>query len=235
MRPKLTPEKLQQLFSAHLKTAERTCQHFVINFRCFDGWFSNVKIVGYLGRVLENFKTNSLGLQSLSPTNLGRVEEDMASPGRRLSKWCSTGFAQGHLNFFNLENYVEVRAQLLQVISKFEERYSSWETQGSSKNYNRERRDWDVRWRSPDDHRNRSWRDAEVLDRQNDRRDNYRNTYGNRPQMSPGFENRNRIDRDNRGFKSRGGQYQFRNRGPRTENFNPGDRRHGGRLNCLRF
>ncbi|GFV95500.1 hypothetical protein TNCV_4575021 [Trichonephila clavipes] len=36
-----------------------------------------------------------------------------------------------------------------------------------------------------------------------------------------------------RGFKCHGGRYRFRNRGP-SENFNRGDRRHGGRLNCLR-
>ncbi|GFS99154.1 hypothetical protein TNCV_822671 [Trichonephila clavipes] len=59
-------------------------------------------------------------------------------------------------------------------------------------------------WRSPDDRRNRNWRDAEVLDRQNDR-----STYGNRPQRDHGFENRSRIDRDNHGFESR---YQFRDR-----------------------
>ncbi|GFV24202.1 hypothetical protein TNCV_2632061 [Trichonephila clavipes] len=80
-----------------------------------------------------------------------------------------------------VQGYVQVRnpttrAQLLQVISKFEERYSASETQGSNKNYNGERRDWDRR-KSPDDRRSRNWRDAEVLDQLNDRRDNYRNTY----------------------------------------------------------
>ncbi|GFV43527.1 hypothetical protein TNCV_1500591 [Trichonephila clavipes] len=73
------------------------------------------------------------------------------------------------------------RSKLLQVVSKFQERYSAKETQGSSNN-NRERRDWDAHQRSPDDRRNRNWRDAEVFDRQNDRRDTnksaYRNTSG---------------------------------------------------------
>ncbi|GFU52079.1 hypothetical protein TNCV_3225011 [Trichonephila clavipes] len=77
------------------------------------------------------------------------------------------------------ENYAEVRnrtnrAQLLQVISKFEEGYSSRETQGSSTNYIRERRDWDVRRMSTNDSRNRNWINAEVLDQQNDRMDNYK-------------------------------------------------------------
>ncbi|GFV33700.1 hypothetical protein TNCV_4568151 [Trichonephila clavipes] len=49
-----------------------------------------------------------------------------------------------------VQDYVEVRnpstrAQLLQVVSKPEQRYSSRVTQGSRTNYNRERRDWDVR------------------------------------------------------------------------------------------
>ncbi|GFU54097.1 uncharacterized protein TNCV_3313661 [Trichonephila clavipes] len=95
----------------------------------------------------------------------------------------------------------------------------------------KERRDWDVCWRSPDDRRNRNWRDAEVLDQQNDRSDNYRSTYGNGPQRNYGLENRNRIDRNNRGFESINGWYQFRNRSP-SENFDRGYRRHGGRLKC---
>ncbi|GFU23515.1 retrovirus-related Pol polyprotein from transposon opus [Trichonephila clavipes] len=65
-----------------------------------------------------------------------------------------------------------------------------------------ERRDRDVRRRSPIDHKNRNWSDVEVLDRQNDRIVNYRSTYGNGPQKNHGFENRNRIDRDNREFES---------------------------------
>ncbi|GFS97877.1 hypothetical protein TNCV_2018281 [Trichonephila clavipes] len=61
--------------------------------------------------------------------------------------------------------YVEVRnpttrAQFLQVISKFEERYSARKTQGSSKSYN-ERRDWDAHRKSPDDRRNRNWKDED--------------------------------------------------------------------------
>ncbi|GFT22804.1 transposable element Tcb1 transposase [Trichonephila clavipes] len=95
-----------------------------------------------------------------------------------------------------------------------------------------ERRDW--RRRSSDDPRNRNWWNAEVLNRQSDRRDSYRNTYGNRPQRNHGFENRNRFDRDNRGFVSSNGRYQFRNRGP-SDHFNRGDPRHGGCLNSVKF
>ncbi|GFW97266.1 retrovirus-related Pol polyprotein from transposon 297 [Trichonephila clavipes] len=120
------------------------------------------------------------------------------------------------------------RAQLLQVISKFEERYLAWETQGSSINYNeRDEIYLDARRKFPDDRRNRNWRNAEVLDRQNGRRDNYRNTCRNRPHRNQGFENRNHdnrnnqrfenrnwIHRDDHAFGSRGVRYQFRNRGP---------------------
>ncbi|GFW11195.1 hypothetical protein TNCV_5132061 [Trichonephila clavipes] len=55
------------------------------------------------------------------------------------------------------------------------------EIQGSKMNYNSDRRDWYVRRRSSDDHRNRNWRDREVVDQPNGKRDNYRNTYGNGP------------------------------------------------------
>ncbi|GFS68310.1 uncharacterized protein TNCV_5029041 [Trichonephila clavipes] len=61
---------------------------------------------------------------------------------------------------------VEVRnpktmAQLLEVMAKFEERYSCKEMQGSSSNENLGRRDWDVRLMSNDDDgRRRNWRDA---------------------------------------------------------------------------
>ncbi|GFV99911.1 hypothetical protein TNCV_5082701 [Trichonephila clavipes] len=78
----------------------------------------------------------------------------------------------GHLEL-QIQDYVEVRnpssrAQLLQVLSQFEERYSAKKTQGPSKNYNRKRRYWDVRRKSSYDRRNRNWRDVEGLDRQND-------------------------------------------------------------------
>ncbi|GFX77315.1 hypothetical protein TNCV_5064421 [Trichonephila clavipes] len=107
-------------------------------------------------------------------------------------------------------DYVEVRnpitrAQLLQVVSNVEDKYSARETQGSSNN--NEIRDWDARRRSPDDRRNRNGQDAGVIEQQNDRRGNYRSTYENRPEknhVSQGFENRNCIDRNDRGFESWG-------------------------------
>ncbi|GFU06981.1 retrovirus-related Pol polyprotein from transposon 17.6 [Trichonephila clavipes] len=107
--------------------------------------------------------------------------------------------------------YVEVtnpttRAQLLHVISKFEEIYSVRETQGSSKNYN-ERRKWDARWKAPNDSMNRNWRDAEVLD-----------DYVMIGEI---------IIKIHTGIDPRGTR-------DLSESFNQGDRRHGGHRNCLR-
>ncbi|GFW56210.1 hypothetical protein TNCV_3482531 [Trichonephila clavipes] len=88
--------------------------------------------------------------------------------------------------------------------------YSSRENLGSSRNFNNDRRDWDVRRMSTADRRNRNWRNAEVSDRQNDRRDNYRSRYGNGPlsnqrnhSIEPWIQTRNWFDRDNREFESR--------------------------------
>ncbi|GFW39665.1 uncharacterized protein TNCV_3188361 [Trichonephila clavipes] len=123
-----------------------------------------------------------------------------------------------------VQNYVEVRnpstrAQLLQVISKFDEKYSSRETQGSRTNYNMERRDWDMLRMFTKDRRNRNWRNADDLDQQNDKRDNYRSTYGNVPQRNHLLQNRNRFGRNTHGFDISNGRYQSRNRGS-SENFN---------------
>ncbi|GFT45502.1 retrovirus-related Pol polyprotein from transposon 17.6 [Trichonephila clavipes] len=95
-----------------------------------------------------------------------------------------------------LMEYVEIRnptsrSKLLKMILKYEDRYLRRDTQGSSNN-NRERRDWNARRRSLEDRRNRNWQDERAIERQNDRRDTYRSTYGNRPQrnqVNQGFEN----------------------------------------------
>ncbi|GFU55556.1 uncharacterized protein TNCV_4339511 [Trichonephila clavipes] len=104
-------------------------------------------------------------------------------------------------------DYVEFRnptsrSLLLEVVSKFEERYSARETQGPSNSS--ERRDWDARWISPDDRRNRNWQDAGVIERQNDRRVTNRSAYKNRPQrnnVNQGFESRNRNNRHDNIFE----------------------------------
>ncbi|GFS61125.1 uncharacterized protein TNCV_4956221 [Trichonephila clavipes] len=89
---------------------------------------------------------------------------------------------------------------------------------------------------SIDDSRQRNWSDADVVHRQNDRRNSYRGNYGNgsqRKQRNQGFESRNRFDRDNQRFNNNNGKYQYRNRRPR-ENFSRENQRHGGRLNVLK-
>ncbi|GFT63423.1 hypothetical protein TNCV_1780551 [Trichonephila clavipes] len=67
-----------------------------------------------------------------------------------------------------------MRAQLIQVLSKFEERYSCREIQGPKIIENRERRDRDIRWMSNNERIQSNWRDAEVVHRPNDRRKSYR-------------------------------------------------------------
>ncbi|GFT43041.1 uncharacterized protein TNCV_3768841 [Trichonephila clavipes] len=103
-----------------------------------------------------------------------------------------------------VQDYVEVRnptttVKLLQVISKFEERYSCRKMQISRINEDTEKRDWDIRRMSNDKRRQRNWRDTEVVHRPNDRRNSYRGTYGNGLQgnrRNQGFESRKRFDRD---------------------------------------
>ncbi|GFV32646.1 hypothetical protein TNCV_441381 [Trichonephila clavipes] len=139
-----------------------------------------------------------------------------------------------------LQDYVEVRnpttrAQLIQVLSQLEERYSSREIQVSRMNGSRERRDRDVRLISTEERRQRNWKDAEVVDRPNDRRNN-KGTYGNGPwkkKRNQRFESRNRFDRNNSRFNSNNGRCQCRNRGP-SEHFIRGNGKEGGRLNSLR-
>ncbi|GFY33731.1 hypothetical protein TNCV_4594431 [Trichonephila clavipes] len=65
--------------------------------------------------------------------------------------------------------------------------------------------------------------------------DTNRRAYRNRPQRNNvnQFENRNHNDRNDHRFENRGGRNQFGNRGL-SDIFNRGDRRHGGRLNCLK-
>ncbi|GFX30784.1 hypothetical protein TNCV_656701 [Trichonephila clavipes] len=135
-------------------------------------------------------------------------------------------------------DYVEVRnrtTRSCQVISKFEERYLARETQSPSSNS--KRRDWDAHRRLHNDRVNGNWSDAEVIERQNDRRDTKRNAYRNKPQgnnANQKFEKKNRNNKNDHGFENRGGRTQFENRGP-SDIFNRGDRRHSGRSNCLKI
>ncbi|GFV19962.1 uncharacterized protein TNCV_2221301 [Trichonephila clavipes] len=68
-------------------------------------------------------------------------------------------------------DYVAVRnpiteVQLLQLVIKYEERYTSRETQGPIDNIRKQ--DWDARRRFLDRHKDGNWRDSGVIKRQND-------------------------------------------------------------------
>ncbi|GFU94609.1 uncharacterized protein TNCV_2984031 [Trichonephila clavipes] len=88
-----------------------------------------------------------------------------------------------------VKDYVEVRnskitAQLLEVMAKFEERYSCKEMRGSKSSDNVGRRGWGERRMSNDDDRRGNWKNTEVLHRPNNGRNNYRGNYENGPQWS---------------------------------------------------
>ncbi|GFW99621.1 hypothetical protein TNCV_3418541 [Trichonephila clavipes] len=73
--------------------------------------------------------------------------------------------------------------------------------------------------------KNRNWKNAGVIEQQNDRRDTNKSAYRNRPQgnnVNQGFENRNHSNRHDHRFENRGGRNQFGNRGP-NDNFKRGD------------
>ncbi|GFU36425.1 uncharacterized protein TNCV_3100021 [Trichonephila clavipes] len=149
-----------------------------------------------------------------------------------------------------VQGYVEVRnpqntVQLLEVLSKFEERYSCEVIRCSRNNDNVERRGGNERRMSNVDDNRRNWRNSEVVRRSSNGRNDYRGNYENSRQGNLCFENRNRFQKDDRRINDRG--YQFRtgdqkddfitgnhsNRGS-SEKFIRGDRRHRGRLNVLK-
>ncbi|GFX40143.1 uncharacterized protein TNCV_4317791 [Trichonephila clavipes] len=129
-----------------------------------------------------------------------------------------------------VQDYVEVRnpentVQLLEVLSKFEERYSCKTMRGSRNSDNVEGRGWnELRMSNADDSR-RNWRNLEVLRRPSNDRNDYRSNYENGRQGNQWFESKNRFQRDDRRFNDRG--YQFRN-GGQNDDFSRGDRRNRG-------
>ncbi|GFW04556.1 uncharacterized protein TNCV_879251 [Trichonephila clavipes] len=126
-----------------------------------------------------------------------------------------------------VQDYVEVRnpentVQMLEVLAKFEERYSCKAIRGSKNSDNVEGRGWNER-----------------------RMSNVGGNYENKRQGNQWFESRNRFQKDGLRFNDRG--YQFRNGGQKgdfsredqrnrdsSENFSRGDRRQMGRLNVLK-
>ncbi|GFW36162.1 uncharacterized protein TNCV_4930241 [Trichonephila clavipes] len=149
-----------------------------------------------------------------------------------------------------VQDYVEVRnpqntVQLLEVLSKFGERYSGKAIRGSRNSNNVEGRGWNERRMSNVGNDRGNWRNSEVVRRSNNGRNDYRGNYENRRQGNQWFESRNRFQNEDRRFNDRG--YQFRNGGQNddfsrgdqrnrgsSENFHRGDRRQMGRLNVLK-
>ncbi|GFW70904.1 uncharacterized protein TNCV_2864991 [Trichonephila clavipes] len=149
-----------------------------------------------------------------------------------------------------VQDYIEVRnpqtaIQLLEVLGKFEERYSCKATLGSRNSNNVEGRGRNERRMSNVGNNRGNWRNSEVVHRPNNGRNDYRRSNQNKRQGNQWFESRNRFQNDDHRFNDRG--YQFRNRGqndyfsrgdPRnrgsSENFSRGSRKQMGRLNVLK-
>ncbi|GFV75771.1 uncharacterized protein TNCV_1756991 [Trichonephila clavipes] len=126
-----------------------------------------------------------------------------------------------------VQDYVEVRnpqtaIQLLEVLAKFEERYSCKATLGSRKSNNVEGRGRNERRMSNIGNNRGNWRNSEVVHRPNNGRNDYRGSNQNNRQGNQWFESRNRFQNEDRRFNYRG--YQFRNRG-QNEDFSRGDQR----------
>ncbi|GFV00376.1 uncharacterized protein TNCV_3643541 [Trichonephila clavipes] len=140
-----------------------------------------------------------------------------------------------------VQDYVEVRnpqdtVQLLEVLAKLEERYSSKAIRGWRNSDNVEGRDWNERRMPNVGNNRRNCRNSEVVRRPNNGRNDYRGNYENSRQGNQWFDSRIRFQNKDRRFNNRG--YQFRNRGQNydfsrgdqrnkgsSENFNRGDRR----------
>ncbi|GFY01136.1 uncharacterized protein TNCV_5076031 [Trichonephila clavipes] len=95
-----------------------------------------------------------------------------------------------------VQDYVEVRnpqnaIQLLEVLAKFEERYSCKATQDSRKSDNVEGRGWNERRMSSVGNNRGNWRNSEVVRRPNNGRNDYRGNYQNSRQGNQWFESRN--------------------------------------------
>ncbi|GFW59168.1 uncharacterized protein TNCV_2780991 [Trichonephila clavipes] len=129
-----------------------------------------------------------------------------------------------------VQDYVEVRnpqntIQLLEVLAKFEKRYSCKATRGLRNSDNVEGRGWNECRMSNVGNNRGNWRNSEVVCRPNNGRNDYRGNYQNSRQGNQWFENRNRFQNDDRRFNDRG--YQFRNRG-QNDDFSRGDQRNKG-------
>ncbi|GFT44626.1 uncharacterized protein TNCV_2808511 [Trichonephila clavipes] len=129
-----------------------------------------------------------------------------------------------------VQDYVEVRnpqtaIQLLEVLAKFEERYSCKATLGLRNSNNVEGRGSNERRISNVGNNRENWRNSEEVRRPNIGRKDYMGNYQNNRQGNQWFESRNKFQNDDRRFNDRG--YQFKNRGQKDD-FSRGDRRNTG-------
>ncbi|GFX75409.1 uncharacterized protein TNCV_2546801 [Trichonephila clavipes] len=129
-----------------------------------------------------------------------------------------------------VQDYIEVRnpqtaIQLLEVLAKFEKRYSCKATLGSRNSNNVEGRGRNERRMSNVGNNRGNWRNSEVVHRPNNGRNDYRRNNQNNRQRNQWFESRNRFQNVDRIFNDRG--YQFRNR-CQNDDFNRGDQRNRG-------
>ncbi|GFV26450.1 uncharacterized protein TNCV_3361031 [Trichonephila clavipes] len=127
-----------------------------------------------------------------------------------------------------VQDYVEVRnpqtaIQLLEILAKFEERYSCKATLGSRNSNNVEGRGWNER-RTFNVGNNRD------IHRPNNGRNDYRGSHKNNRQRNQWLESRNRVQTDDRRFNDRG--YQFKNRG-QNDDFSRGTKEIGVRVKIL--
>ncbi|GFX79267.1 uncharacterized protein TNCV_695791 [Trichonephila clavipes] len=129
-----------------------------------------------------------------------------------------------------VQDYVEVQnrqntVQLLEVLAKFEERYSCKAIWGLRSNDNVKERGWNERRISNVGNNRGIWRNFEVVRRPSNGRNDCRGNYENRFQGNQWFGNRIRFQNDDRRFNDRG--YEFRS-GGQKEDFSRGDHRNWG-------
>ncbi|GFS61128.1 uncharacterized protein TNCV_4956242 [Trichonephila clavipes] len=115
--------------------------------------------------------------------------------------------------------------QLLEVLPKFEERYSCKALRGSGNSDNFERRGWSERRMSNADDSRRNWRNSEVVRRPSNGRNDYRVNYENGRQRNQWFDSKKRFQKNDPRFNDRG--YQFIN-GGQKDDFSRGDSRNRG-------
>ncbi|GFW50957.1 uncharacterized protein TNCV_3592391 [Trichonephila clavipes] len=185
------------------------------------------------------------GTSHWRPTRFNLYDPDMRN-ARGFNVWPEVYFSGLEPQ---VQNYVEVRnpqnaIQLLEVLAKFEERYSCKATRDSRNSDNVGGRGWNERRMSNVGNNRGNWRNSEMVRRPNNSKNDYRGNNQDSRQGNQWFESRNRFPNDDRRFNDRG--YQFRNRGQNndfsrgnqrnrgsSENFSQGGRKQMGQLNVL--